>query len=424
MSNSTRDLLVRGIAAAKSKEGDEARRYLERALNTDPDFDQKIEIWWWLSEISSNPVEQRRLVEDILANQPTDSRARRKIAILDGRLKPEKIVDPDRIPTPAAGKQAVDASRFTCSKCGGRMSFAPDGQSLTCEYCESRESLKRAGTVDVAEQEFVSAMATAQGHQSPAALQTFTCRGCLASFVLSASQLTITCPYCDSSYVVGQEAAADFITPGGVVPFRVNENQARQALAAWMRENLTDPDVHVARGRAFYLPAWTFDITGSLAWRGYKPARRGQPIEPISGTYPVLENDVLIPATRRLSQTCQAELAQFDLSALVPFDERYLASWPAETYQLTAADASLEARQLSLAKVQNELQISLDRPVNDLSISSSGLTVSTFRLVLLPVWLTHYTSDEIRYEVVINGYNGAVRAEKPAGNIARWLEFS
>jgi len=424
MSYSTRDFLVHGIAAAKAKEADEARRYLERALNTEPDFDQKIEILWWLSEISTDPVEQRRLVEDILANQPTESRARRKIAILDGRLKPDKIVDPDRIPAPAAGELAVDANRFICPKCGGRMSFAPDGQSLTCEYCESRESLKRAGSADVAEQEFVSAMATAQGHQSPAAFQTFTCRGCSASFVLSASQITLTCPYCDSSYVVRQEEAAEFITPGGVVPFRINENQARQALAAWMRENLSDLDVHVARGSAIYLPAWTFDLTGNLAWRGYKPAKRGKPIEPISGTYPVLENDLLIPATRRLSQTCQAELAHFDLSTLVPFDERFLASWPAETYQLSAADASLEARRLALAKLQGELQISLDRPVNDLTVSSSGLSVSTFRLVLLPVWLNHYTSGEKRYEVVINGYNGAVRAEKPAGSFARWLGLS
>ncbi len=102
----------------------------------------------------------------------------------------------------------------------------------------------------------------------------------------------------------------------------------------------------------------------------------------------------------------------------------FWASWPAETYQLSAADASLEARRLALAKLQSELQTSLDRPVKDLTVSSSGLSVSTFRLVLLPVWLTHYTSAEKRYEVVINGYNGAVRAEKPAGSFARWLGLS
>lgn len=102
----SRDLLVHGIAAAKAKEFDEARRYLERALNTDPDFDQRSEIYGGGTEqISTDPVEQRRLVEDILANQPTESRARRKIAILDGRLKPDKIVDPDRIPAPAAGER-------------------------------------------------------------------------------------------------------------------------------------------------------------------------------------------------------------------------------------------------------------------------------------------------------------------------------
>jgi len=423
MSYGTHDLLVRAIAAAKAKEMAEARRYLEWALSTDADLDQKIEIWWWLSEISTDPVEQRSLMEDILANRPTESRARRKIAILDGRLKPEEIIDPDHLPAPVAAERAVNVDRFTCPKCGGRMTYTPDGQSLTCEYCETHQNLKRSQYVGVEEQDFVLALSTARGHQAPTAFQTFICQGCGASFLLSASDLTLTCPYCDSAYVVRQEKKSDFITPGGVVPFRIDKNQAVKALRDWLQTNLGDKNVQMGRGAALYLPAWTFDIGGELNWRGYKQQnRREQPkLESISGSQPVLINDLIIPATTRLSETCTAELLRFNLSALVPYDDRFLANWPAETYQISAADASLEARRLALQRGQAELRAALDQPVDELVILPAGLAVESFRLVLLPVWLTHYTHEERRYTVVINGHSGAVRAEKPANIVARWF---
>lgn len=422
MSDGTRDLLVRGVAAAKAKETAEARRYLERALNTDADIDQKIEIWWWLSEISSDPKEQRALVEEILANRPTESRARRKIAVLDGRLKPSEIVDPNRMPAPATGERTINADRFTCPQCGGRMTYTPDGQSLTCEYCEARQSLKRSQPANVAEQDFIEALATVRGHQAPSALQTFLCQGCGANFVLAADQLTLSCPYCESAYVVRQEEQHEFVTPGGVVPFTIDENHARQALRGWLQANLDLQNVRVARGAALYLPAWTFDIGGEIAWRGFKPKnRREQPLEAISGIQPVMINDLIIPATRRLSETCLVELTQFDLSTLVPYDERFLVNWPAETYQLSAADASLEARRLALQREQNQLRLSLDQPVSDLVIVPAQLAVESFRLVLLPVWMTHYSYDNQRYEVVINGHSGAVRAEHPVNGVARWL---
>ena len=70
MGDEARDILVRGIAAAKAKEMEEARHYLEWALNLEPDPDQAEEAWYWLSEISLDPAEKRRWLDDLLANNP------------------------------------------------------------------------------------------------------------------------------------------------------------------------------------------------------------------------------------------------------------------------------------------------------------------------------------------------------------------
>ena len=52
MSDGARDLLVRGIAAAKAGERAEARHYLEWALRQQPSSDEQLEAWLWLSDVS------------------------------------------------------------------------------------------------------------------------------------------------------------------------------------------------------------------------------------------------------------------------------------------------------------------------------------------------------------------------------------
>ena len=58
MSDSARDLLVRGIAFAREGLKDEARYFLEFALREDPDWEQRAEAWLWLSKLSADRVEK------------------------------------------------------------------------------------------------------------------------------------------------------------------------------------------------------------------------------------------------------------------------------------------------------------------------------------------------------------------------------
>jgi tetratricopeptide (TPR) repeat protein len=199
----TFDLLSRGRAAAKAGEKAEARRYLERMLNLDPPTDERLEALYWLSESIDDPVEQRGLLEEILANNLGDARARRKLAILDGKLRPDEIVDPDRAAALTAGDpQSVQTRSFTCPKCGGRMAFAPDGVSLVCDYCDGRQRI--AAGPQAEEDDFLVAMATAKAQNRPVSMQAVRCSGCGANFVLPPEVITQTCPYCQTPYAINQ----------------------------------------------------------------------------------------------------------------------------------------------------------------------------------------------------------------------------
>ncbi len=433
MSDATRDLLVRGIAAFKARDFGEARHYLEWMLRLEPPMDQRLDALMCLVEISRDPAEQRSMLEDALALDPADPRARRRLAILDGRLDPAQVVDPNKLPPPHSSLTATETSamRFTCPSCGGRMVFTPDGQSLVCESCARREhpaagaGLHPAADEDppaspgVAEEDFTVARATARGHLAPARQRTFACQGCGTSFVLLPQQLSLTCPYCESVYVIEEPQSRDLVTPTGLVPFHVDEGRAHQIMQNWLQAFQPDKTIPFSAGHGLYLPAWAFDLGGQVTWRCQVRAGRDlwsgrETWETRQDVELVYFSDLLIPASRHLPEACRPGLAHYNLKELVPFSERYLADWPAETYQVTVGDASLEARMCAFQKEQERVKVRLMlQQVRDLSFNSLGLIVESFKLVLLPAWLAYYTLDGKRCDVLVNGQTGQVTGPRP-----------
>jgi hypothetical protein len=102
-------------------------------------------------------------------------------------------------------------------------------------------------------------------------------------------------------------------------------------------------------------------------------------------------------------------LPTFNLSAVQPYDPRFLADWPAEIYDFSMSDASLEARSQAFAHFKENVPAELLR-FNSLRMSSANMAVESFKLVLLPVWMTEIpTAGETRF-ILINGQNGHILA--------------
>jgi DNA-directed RNA polymerase subunit RPC12/RpoP len=230
MPEDVRSLFVRGIAAAKAGEIDEAKKYFEWLLRRTASAEMEIDAQLWLAEFEQDPALKRDRLETILALNPLEPRARRALAILKGEITPEKIVDPENLPDVERNDRA-EADRFVCPNCGGRMSYAADGRSLTCDYCE----MKAAGDgrqegVPPDEQDFILALATVKGHVHPQAARSFTCAACGAGYILAPDSLTLSCHHCGSVYVVKETEPDTWIPPQGVIPFSVTQARAEEVM--------------------------------------------------------------------------------------------------------------------------------------------------------------------------------------------------
>ena len=427
-----RSLLLYGVAAIKGNDKQEARSNLNRVLyQSDASVEQKIEAWWWLSQIAEKPEEKRELLQNILQFNPTEPRARREMAVLQGTLKPQDVLGPyengDSLPA-VMPSRGFKSHRFVCPQCGGRVSYVVSQQEIRCGNCGAplRDPQLAQAPSTIEEQDFYADLPTVRARcwELPPE-QYMKCQGCGATFLVPERNVTASCPYCESPYAIEPVGNAPLIRPQGVVTFRIEEDNALEQARVYLTgpHSFLEPNrANLSPPRGVYIPFWTFDFRGVLHWkrRRSKQSQDGweirltpfehSPQEEEIGDFPVNYDDLLIPAVSSLPVELMQRIADFDTGEAVPYTISLIAGWTTEIYQVTMAAASVKAHQLAYERAKGDFLETLS-PFDLLSkptFSSSGISIDTYKLLLLPVWkITSRLRDKASI-VLVNGQTGTV----------------
>lgn len=418
----SRRLLVRGIASAKANEIKSARRMLERILWLPSTYEQISEAHYWLSEICENDEEKREHLELALSHNPANHLARKKLAILDGKLNESKIIDPDNIRSQDTSEPIQSlGERYICKSCGGKLTYAPDGSQLICEYCQSQQQFSDAGKL--VETDFVVGISTIAGHKKAEVVQSFTCKACGAVYLVSPEVLSLTCPHCDSTYSIQKTETSELIPPEGIIPFTISGDDVERITMQWLKSNQVHKIPHIEKFTGIYLPVWTFDVSGLVKWTGQ--VSENDTHFPSSGQKNFSFDDILVPACVRQPYKFMEILSGFDSDDIMAYSSKYTANWLAESYTVTMSDAAIDAHsqafQTAKQKIRKEDEI---RDLYNISFSSAELFIEAFKLILVPVWSGAYIFSGNLYHVTINGKNGAIYGELPPTRFQRltkWL---
>jgi Zn finger protein HypA/HybF involved in hydrogenase expression len=411
------DLLREGILHFKSKEYDLARRYFERAMDAADDIQTRAEANFYMSQVVDDPGQKRQVLEQTLAIDMGHAEARRALAIMDGKLKPAAIVNPDAVPAPLPGTQEAQNLRFSCPRCGARMVYSPDGVSLICENCSHKQGLDSGSPGS--DQDFFVAMANGKGFRKTISEKTFHCQGCGATFLLGSVDLSASCAYCGATHVLVMDDSRELVAPDAIVPMAFDQKQAAVLLERWFNEKHIVPQPVDQFPHGFYFPVWVFDLIGSLSWDG-RVVRNKREL-PVSGECPSQLNDICIPGSAKLGGLFLEILPGYDLPAAPAYDPRFLAGWTALVYDITMSEAALEARRITVERICNDIQLEQGHVI-DLRYSTSSISITTYRLILLPVWLMDYSFEDRPYRLLINGQTGSVIGETPRRGLKDRLE--
>ncbi|MFN8517237.1 MAG: hypothetical protein U0841_32645 [Chloroflexia bacterium] len=427
MFNATDELLLLGTGAARDGDREQARFYLEWVLRDDPTEVQVAEAWYWLSRITDDPDERRRCLTMVIGTSPNHPEARRDLALLDGRLRADELADLRQPLAPHAPQREVseaEVRRYRCPGCGGALLFDAERQTLRCQFC-GHTGAPDAGDGAVDEQDWAVAAFSQRGHRWVLPTERLlTCQNCGATEVLPPGESNGTCAFCGSSQVVLAQEQPELVTPEAVAPFTFNADIARHRARKWLTEQPLRPRDLPERAaldtpRPVYLPFWTFDIEGEVSWRGYVETQHGRVFR--SGTDHLFHDDLHVPAGRSLPVELLRDF-RCDAATLAPYAADLLAGWPVELYSLPPTDASLLARERVMQQHRGNFRTDDGgEQIEDLTVSSVGISVSSYKLVLLPAWIVGYRYGDADYRLVLNGHSGAGHGEVPRGRVQGWL---
>ncbi|QDL90554.1 primosomal protein N' (replication factor Y) - superfamily II helicase [Paroceanicella profunda] len=334
--------------------------------------------------------------------------------------------------------------RFPCPTCGSDMRYAPAQDLLTCDHCGHTEDMHAEGgpwgSPVIAELDFRAALAGALDTQEMEESRTVTCQSCGAEFEFAPDTHAAECPFC-ASPVVTDTGANRHIKPRGVLPFLLDEAQARAAMNRWLGKLWFAPSglaQYARAGRAMqgiYTPYWTYDARTDSSYTGQRGdayyvtrpmtvMRDGKPVtvmrqerrirwRPASGRVNRVFDDVLVLASRSL-ETDEAEgLAPWDLSALEPYRPEFLAGFRAEAYTVPLDEGFAEARQVIDRTIQRDVRFDIGGDEQRIQSIDTRIDAITFKHILLPVWTAAYRYRGTSYRFVVNGRTGQVRGQRP-----------
>jgi uncharacterized Zn finger protein (UPF0148 family) len=330
-------------------------------------------------------------------------------------------------------------SRFPCSECGALLTFKPGTQHLVCNYCGQENQIEQHGG-EIQEYDFHQALTELAQAKPIAEIAQIHCDACGAGFKFANSVHAGECPFCGTA-IVTSTAQARLITPKSLLPFKINEQAAKQQFRRWLNSLWFAPNAvkkyahDDTKLTGVYIPYWTYDSNTETTYLGARgdvyyvsqevqTVRNGQMVTeirqvphinwtPVRGRVTRFFDDVLIGASKSLPRQILDQLEPWDLANLEPYNESYLTGFISEYYQVNLDQGFDEAKRKMDNVVYQDIAFDIGGDQQRVDQFNTSHSNTTYKHCLLPVWSAAFRYQQKAYRFVINGRTGQVQGERP-----------
>jgi len=394
---------------------------LKQAADLQPDF---IDAYLWLAKLCDDDTQKHHYLDDVLARDPGHIEALRLLMVLNGDMTPEEAelsmqaADPKRVHADGAVRAVTQT--LICPVCGGGLTVDEASGRVVCKFCgylaplAKRSDREGGTTLGVA-----LLKRRAQAVQWVIGERLLHCQQCGTERTIPAGRLSQVCPFCGANAVIESDALKTVEKPDTLLPFTVNEEQAKLAIRERLNKldqrmaGLLD-DNRVARAviEGLFVPLWVFDALVNVSQtttnlrlpNSRDQVRTFKPYENIQ----FQDGMVGVPIFGMKQPPILKQISEYDLSPAQAYDPKLLARTPAALYDVDFDAASLTARSHITQTMRERYERGGSGQSLDVKVYANVLQM-TFTLLLVPVWIaTLYERDgEIR-AAVVNGQTGAV----------------
>jgi predicted RNA-binding Zn-ribbon protein involved in translation (DUF1610 family) len=326
---------------------------------------------------------------------------------------------------------APEATQFPCATCGSRLVYAPATADLQCVSCGSRTAIA-AVEARVEERDLEAALADGLAAEPVLETLTIACPSCGAQSTLGAADVADRCPFCGTTFVA-TAASTRSLKPHWLLPFRIGLEEARTAFLAWARSLWFAPsrlarEASAGQIEGMYVPYWTFDARTYTRYTGKRGDDRtvteetsdGKTVEktvtswtPVSGSVRRDFDDVLVVASKSLPRKHADALQPWDLQTLVPYRDEFVSGFRAQTYQIGLSDGYEQAKAIMEPAIRRSICGDIGGDHQKIDRVETTYSHTTFKHVLLPVWISSYRFAGKTFRFLVNARTGEVQGDRP-----------
>lgn len=325
---------------------------------------------------------------------------------------------------------------YKCINCGGPLTFNPDKQMFSCDFCRSdfteAELKKHFGELDNelnnAENEVVE---TPQEEEDEFGMNAalFTCPSCGAEVITDNTTTAATsCIYCHNPVVLSGRLAGKY-KPDLVIPFGFSEKEAKEKFYALCKKKKFLPkgfasDAQIENLKGIYYPYWMIDSDKNgdchavckkeRKWRDSNYEYTEIKTYSVSRAGKLNFRGFPTSALSKEDHQMLKYVNPYDDSALTNFSMSYLSGFQAEKRDTERQDLQQQVDN-DLAGYAKKIFKGTMEQYNSVNIDSMNLytTFEQWRYALFPVWLMTYTYKDKQHIFAINGQNGKTYGELP-----------
>jgi DNA-directed RNA polymerase subunit RPC12/RpoP len=308
------------------------------------------------------------------------------------------------------------------------MKFDIKKQVFACAGCGNEYDLQTLSDT-VKENDFSSYLERERATIPFQGMAVATCQQCGMEISFPDAQFSATCPMCGSTQVAASKQNAG-IPPDGVIPFKIDKQDAQQRFRAWVKSRWFAPNDFKNRysegGLAgLFLPFWTYDAYAISRYKGRGGRDRREKGKdgkdrivtdwyPVSGVVNASFDDIQICASQK-EENVEGILPYGTTINTKPFSTGYLSGYYAEVYKIKA-DAGFEsAKKIMENKLRSLAARDIKKRYDRADVWSLITKYSnvTYKHVLLPLWSSAFGYKGKTYNYVINGETGKVSGSRP-----------
>lgn len=324
-----------------------------------------------------------------------------------------------------------------CVNCGAALTYKPGTTSITCDYCGHQEKIDLA-TSKFEELELYPYLNQMGSQKNSEEISMLHCKNCGANQHVEENYKSLHCVYCSMPLIIEDAYKEDWILPGAVLPFQIDNKKAFSIFQKWVKglwwapNKLKKAALDPQFTKGLYLPYWTFDAqlaanyTGqrgeyyyvSQTYRDSKGNTRTRQVRKTrwhraSGKVSGFVDDTLVEASKQRAGRVPSKIARWNLNKLQAFNSGFLAGFVTEKYTTTLSeghqDSKEKARQIAINWARRDIGGDEQR----VSHIDMQLTEETFKHILLPVYISSYRFKGKEYNFFVNGENGALSGKRP-----------